>query len=28
MNFGKILSPAAGSLSDPRILQAALKYVF
>jgi hypothetical protein len=28
VNFGKILSPAAGSLSDPRIMQAALKYVF
>jgi len=28
VNFGKILSTANGSLGDPRILQAALKYVF
>jgi len=28
VNFGKILSTATGSLGDPRILQAALKYVF
>jgi hypothetical protein len=28
VNFGKILATATGPLGDPRILQAALKYVF
>jgi hypothetical protein len=28
VNFGRILSTATGPLGDPRILQAALKYVF